>query len=45
MKFFYIINFGLGQDEIHGQFAIRESFFNLPTQKQLWHWPDLENGG
>ncbi|KAE9367762.1 Clavaminate synthase-like protein [Stipitochalara longipes BDJ] len=43
--FFYIINFGLGQEEIDRQFAIGKEFFNLDTEEKLKYRADLENGG
>lgn len=43
--FFYIINFGLGQDEVDRQFAIGKAVFDLPTEEKLSYRADLENGG
>ncbi|KAK5082348.1 hypothetical protein LTR05_007494 [Lithohypha guttulata] len=43
--FFYVINFGLSQDEVDRQFAIGKELFNLPTKEKLKFRADLENGG
>ncbi|WYZ39870.1 hypothetical protein EsH8_IV_000211 [Colletotrichum jinshuiense] len=43
--FFYIVNFGLSQEEIDRQFAIGKSVFELPTEEKLKYRADLENGG
>lgn len=43
--FFYIINFGLGQEEVDRQFAIGKAVFDLPTEEKLSYRADLENGG
>lgn len=43
--FFYVINFGLSQDEVDRQFALCKSVFDLPTDEKLKHRADLENGG
>ncbi|KAL2064207.1 hypothetical protein VTL71DRAFT_4701 [Oculimacula yallundae] len=43
--FFYIINFGLDQDEVNRQFAIGKAFFNLDVEEKLKYRADLENGG
>ncbi|KAL2273551.1 hypothetical protein FJTKL_04452 [Diaporthe vaccinii] len=43
--FFYIINFGLGQEEVDSQFAIGKAVFDLPTEEKLLYRADLENGG
>lgn len=43
--FFYIVNFGLSQDEVDRQFAIGKSVFELPTDEKLKYRADLENGG
>ncbi|KAJ3959531.1 hypothetical protein N0V92_003847 [Colletotrichum tropicale] len=43
--FFYIINFGLSQEEVDRQFAIGKSVFELPTEEKLKYRADLENGG
>lgn len=43
--FFYIVNFGLGQEEVDRQFAIGKSVFELPTEEKLKYRADLENGG
>ncbi|GJC80936.1 UPF0676 protein C1494.01 [Colletotrichum liriopes] len=43
--FFYIINFGLCQEEVDRQFAIGRSVFELPTEEKLEYRADLENGG
>ncbi|KAH7348608.1 2OG-Fe(II) oxygenase superfamily protein [Rhexocercosporidium sp. MPI-PUGE-AT-0058] len=43
--FFYIINFGLDQNEVDRQFAIGKEFFNLDIEEKLKYRADLENGG
>ncbi|KAG4430558.1 hypothetical protein IFR05_013960 [Cadophora sp. M221] len=43
--FFYIINFGLDQNEVDRQFAIGKEFFNLDVEEKLRYRADLENGG
>lgn len=43
--FFYIVNFGLSQEEVDRQFAIGKSVFELPTEEKLKYRADLENGG
>ncbi|SPO06250.1 related to iron/ascorbate family oxidoreductases [Cephalotrichum gorgonifer] len=43
--FFYIVNFGLSQDEVDRQFAIGKSVFELPTEEKIKYRADLENGG
>ncbi|TEA21580.1 UPF0676 protein [Colletotrichum sidae] len=43
--FFYIVNFGLSQEEVDRHFAIGKSVFELPTQEKLESRADLENGG
>lgn len=43
--FFYIINFGLEQEEVDRQFAIGKSLFELSTEEKLKYRADLENGG
>lgn len=43
--FFYVINFGLSQEEVDRQFAIGKEFFELPMAEKLRFRADLENGG
>lgn len=43
--FFYIINFGLTQEQVDRQFAIGKNVFELPTEEKLKYRADLENGG
>lgn len=43
--FFYIVNFGLSQDEVDRQFGIGKQLFQLPTEEKLKYRADLENGG
>ncbi|KAF4462758.1 flavonol synthase [Fusarium albosuccineum] len=43
--FFYIVNFGLTQEQVDRQFAIGKSIFDLDTEEKLRHRADLENGG
>ena len=42
--FFYIINFGLPQEDIDYQFAIGKEVFSLPTEEKLKYRADLEHG-
>ncbi|KXT13112.1 hypothetical protein AC579_2155 [Pseudocercospora musae] len=42
--FFYIINFGLTQEEVDRQFAIGKELFALPVEEKLRHRADLEHG-
>ena len=43
--FFYIINFGLSQEQVDRQFAIGKAVFELPTEEKVKYRADLENGG
>lgn len=43
--FFYIINFGLDQEEVDRQFAIGKAVFDLPAEEKLLYRAYLENGG
>jgi isopenicillin N synthase-like dioxygenase len=43
--FFYIVNFGLNQEEVDRQFGIGKQLFELPTSEKLKYRADLENGG
>ncbi|KAI2621206.1 Clavaminate synthase-like protein [Hypoxylon sp. NC1633] len=43
--FFYIINFGLTQEQVDRQFAIGKEVFQLSTEEKLKYRADLENGG
>ncbi|EXJ53942.1 hypothetical protein A1O7_09279 [Cladophialophora yegresii CBS 114405] len=43
--FFYIINFGLSQEEVDRQFSLCKQVFDLPTEEKLKYRADLENGG
>ncbi|KAH6656994.1 2OG-Fe(II) oxygenase superfamily protein [Truncatella angustata] len=43
--FFYITNFGLGQDQVDRQFAIGKEVFQLSPEEKLKYRADLENGG
>lgn len=43
--FFYIINFGLSQEQVDEQFAIGKEVFKLPTEEKLKYRADLEHGG
>lgn len=42
--FFYIVNFGLAQEEVDRQFAIGKAVFDLPSEEKLLYRADLENG-
>ncbi|KAI4861004.1 Clavaminate synthase-like protein [Hypoxylon rubiginosum] len=43
--FFYIINFGLTQEQVDRQFAIGKEVFQLPMEEKLKYRADLEHGG
>lgn len=43
--FFYVVNFGLTQEEVDRQFALGKTVFELPTDEKLKYRADLENGG
>ncbi|KND89019.1 hypothetical protein TOPH_06291 [Tolypocladium ophioglossoides CBS 100239] len=43
--FFYVVNFGLSQEEVDRQFAIGKSVFELPTEEKIKYRADLEHGG
>lgn len=43
--FFYIVNFGLSQEQVDKQFAIGKNVFELSTEEKLKYRADLENGG
>ncbi|KAH0841698.1 hypothetical protein AYO21_01070 [Fonsecaea monophora] len=43
--FFYIINFGLTQEEVDRQFSLCKQVFNLPADEKIKYRADLENGG
>ncbi|KAK7996448.1 hypothetical protein PG989_004488 [Apiospora arundinis] len=43
--FFYIVNFGLTQEQVDQQFAIGKEVFNLSTEEKLKYRADLEHGG
>lgn len=43
--FFYVVNFGLTQEEVNRQFALGKAVFELPTEEKLKYRADLENGG
>lgn len=45
LGFFYIVNFGLNQQEVDHQFAIGKEFFKLSTEEKLKYRADLEHGG
>lgn len=42
--FFYIVNFGLPQEDIDRQFAIGKAFFALPEEERLKYRASLEEG-
>lgn len=43
--FFYVVNFGLSQEQVDRQFAIGKAVFELPVEEKLKYRADLENGG
>ncbi|TLS21515.1 uncharacterized protein PpBr36_10264 [Pyricularia pennisetigena] len=42
--FFYVINYGISQDAVDRQFALGQSFYELPLEEKLKYVPDLDNG-
>ncbi|KZO99487.1 Clavaminate synthase-like protein [Calocera viscosa TUFC12733] len=42
--FFYVKNFNISQDRVNRQFALGNTFYNLPLEEKLKYVPDLENG-
>ena len=42
--FFYVINFGLTQDEVDEQFALGQELFKLPLEEKMKHPADLAKG-
>lgn len=42
--FFYIINFGLAQEEVDRQFSIGKQIFALPIEEKLKYSAELEKG-
>lgn len=45
LGFFYIVNFGLSQEEVDQQFSIGQQIFNLPIEEKLKYRAELEKGG
>lgn len=45
LGFFYIVNFGLTQEEVDRQFAIGAEVFKLPEDEKLKYRAELEKGG
>lgn len=43
--FFYVVNFGLSQEQVDRQFAIGKSVFELPAEEKLKYRANLEQGG
>ncbi|KAJ5950056.1 hypothetical protein N7454_001640 [Penicillium verhagenii] len=43
--FFYIVNFGLSQEDVDRQFSIGKEIFNLPIEEKLKYRAELEKGG
>ncbi|CAG8159763.1 unnamed protein product [Penicillium salamii] len=43
--FFYIINFGLSQEDVDRQFSIGKELFKLPIEEKLKYRAELEKGG
>ena len=42
--FFYVINFGISQQDVDTQLSIGQQFYELPLEEKLKYEPDLENG-
>jgi isopenicillin N synthase-like dioxygenase len=45
LGFFYIINFGLSQEDVDRQFSIGKEIFKLPIEEKLKYRAELEKGG
>jgi isopenicillin N synthase-like dioxygenase len=45
LGFFYIVNFGLSQEEVDRQFSIGKEIFKLPLEEKLKYRAELEKGG
>ena len=45
LGFFYIINFGLSQEDVDRQFSIGKEIFKLPIEEKLKFRAELEKGG
>jgi isopenicillin N synthase-like dioxygenase len=45
LGFFYIINFGLSQEDVDRQFSIGKEIFKLPLEEKLKYRAELEKGG
>jgi isopenicillin N synthase-like dioxygenase len=45
LGFFYIINFGLSQEQVDRQFSLCKQVFDLSTDEKMKYRADLENGG
>lgn len=45
LGFFYVINFGLSQEDVDRQFAIGQELFKLPLDEKLKYRAELEKGG
>jgi isopenicillin N synthase-like dioxygenase len=45
LGFFYIINFGLSQEDVDRQFSIGKELFKLPIEEKLKFRAETENGG
>ncbi|KAJ5874806.1 uncharacterized protein N7529_003236 [Penicillium soppii] len=43
--FFYIVNFGLSQEDVDRQFSIGKELFKLPIEEKLKYRAELEKGG
>ena len=44
LGFFYIINFGLSQEDVDHQFSIGKEIFKLPIEEKLKYRAETENG-
>jgi non-haem dioxygenase in morphine synthesis N-terminal len=45
LGFFYIVNFGLSQEDVDRQFSIGKELFKLPIEEKLKYRAELEKGG
>lgn len=42
--FFYVSNFGISQEAVNQQFALGQTFYELPIEEKLKYTPDLDAG-
>lgn len=42
--FFYVINYGVSQEDVDKQFALGQKFYELPLEEKYKYEPDLDHG-